>query len=172
MLDLNANADSSVSGTPIRNLNIACYSLFRDVDFHARFHYDHYEYSGRWHGQYRGWKHGRVHKTVKDHTHIMDVAVALEMGLGATCVCAVSKARNLLERFMTFTDMRKKTGVRLRDLSPVTRGSMNARSCNLVNPTSIVLVVHTCKSNQLPSNFTIYKFPYSLISSYGSSSYP
>ena len=81
-----------VSGTPIRNLNIACYSLFRDVDFHARFHYDHYEYSGRWHGQYRGYKHGRVHKVVKDHKHIIDVAVALEMGLGATFVCAVSSA--------------------------------------------------------------------------------
>jgi hypothetical protein len=23
-------------GTPIKNLNIACYSLFRDVDFHSR----------------------------------------------------------------------------------------------------------------------------------------
>ena len=85
------NLNATLTGTPIRNLNIACYSLFRDVDFHARFHYDHYEYSGRWHGQYRGYKHGRVHKVVKDHKHIIDVAVALEMGLGATFVCAVSK---------------------------------------------------------------------------------
>jgi hypothetical protein len=39
-----------------------CWSLFRDVDFHNRFHFDHYEYSGQWHGQYRGYQHGRVHQ--------------------------------------------------------------------------------------------------------------
>jgi hypothetical protein len=55
----------------------------------SRFHYDHYEYSGRWHGQYRGYKHGRVHKYETDHEHLINVAVALEMALGAAWVSAV-----------------------------------------------------------------------------------
>ena len=83
-----AQNEQLTAGTPIKNLNIACYSLFRDVDFHARFHYDHYEYSGRWHGQYRGYKHGRVHQYENKHTHIIGVALALEMGLGASWVSA------------------------------------------------------------------------------------
>lgn len=78
-----------VSGTPIRDLSIACYSLFRDTDFHARFHFDHYEYSGQWHGQHRGYKHGRVHKYETKHEHAIGVALALEMALGGTWVAAV-----------------------------------------------------------------------------------
>ena len=49
-------------GSPIRTINMYCWSLFRDVDFHNRFHFDHYEFSGQWHGQYRGYQHGRVHQ--------------------------------------------------------------------------------------------------------------
>ena len=31
---------------------ITCFSLYRDTDFHARFHFDHYELSGSWHGEF------------------------------------------------------------------------------------------------------------------------
>ena len=50
------------AGSPIKSINMYCWSLFRDVDFHNRFHFDHYEFSGQWHGQYRGYQHGRVHQ--------------------------------------------------------------------------------------------------------------
>lgn len=76
-------------GTPIKNLDLACYSLFRNVNFHTRFHFDHYEYSGKWHGQYRHYKHGRVHEYSNEHEHIIPVAAALEMSLGGTWVGAL-----------------------------------------------------------------------------------
>jgi len=76
-------------GSPIRYLNIQCWSLFRDVDFHTRFHFDHYEYSGQWHGQYRGYKHGRVHEVTSDHEHLIDVALALELSLAGSWISAV-----------------------------------------------------------------------------------
>lgn len=76
-------------GSPIRNLNIQCWSLFRDVDFHTRFHFDHYEHSGQWHGQYRGYKHGRVHDFTSDHEHLIDVALALELSLAGCWISAV-----------------------------------------------------------------------------------
>jgi len=76
-------------GSPIRNLNIQCWSLFRDVDFHTRFHFDHYEFSGQWHGQYRGYKHGRVHEATSDHEHLIDVALALELSLAGSWISAV-----------------------------------------------------------------------------------
>jgi len=76
-------------GSPIRNLNIQCWSLFRDVDFHTRFHFDHYEFSGQWHGQYRGYKHGRVHEVTSDHEHLIDVALALELSLAGSWISAV-----------------------------------------------------------------------------------
>ena len=79
----------SITGSPIRNLNIQCWSLFRDVDFHTRFHFDHYEYSGQWHGQYRGYKHGRVHEVTSDHEHLIDVALALELSLAGSWISAV-----------------------------------------------------------------------------------
>ena len=78
-----------ITGSPIRNLNIQCWSLFRDVDFHTRFHFDHYEYSGQWHGQYRGYKHGRVHEVTSDHEHLIDVALALELSLAGSCISVV-----------------------------------------------------------------------------------
>ena len=78
------------SGTPIKNLNIQCWSLFRDVDFHTRFHFDHYEFSGQWHGQYRGYKHGRVHDFKSSHEHLIDVALALELSLASCWISAVS----------------------------------------------------------------------------------
>ena len=37
-------------GSPVSSVYITCYSLFRDTDFHTRFHFDHYEFSGQWHG--------------------------------------------------------------------------------------------------------------------------
>jgi len=70
-------------------LNIQCWSLFRDVDFHTRFHFDHYEFSGQWHGQYRGYKHGRVHEVTSDHEHLIDVALALELSLAGSWISAV-----------------------------------------------------------------------------------
>ena len=79
----------NISGLPIKNLNIQCWSLFRDVDFHTRFHFDHYEFSGQWHGQYRGYKHGRVHDFHSSHEHLIDVALALELSLAATWICSV-----------------------------------------------------------------------------------
>ena len=78
-----------ITGSPIRNLNIQCWSLFRDVDFHTRFHFDHYEFSGQWHGQYRGYKHGRVHEATSDHEHLIDVALALELSLAGSWISAV-----------------------------------------------------------------------------------
>ena len=77
-----------ITGSPIRNLNIQCWSLFRDVDFHTRFHFDHYEHSGQWHGQYRGYKHGRVHDFTSDHEHLIHVALALELCPGMTATTA------------------------------------------------------------------------------------
>lgn len=76
-------------GSPVRNLKIQCWSLFRDVDFHTRFHFDHYEFSGQWHGQYRGYKHGRVHEVTSDHEHLIDVALALELSLAGSWISAV-----------------------------------------------------------------------------------
>ena len=32
------------SGTPLSSISINCYSLFRDIDFHERFNFHHYEY--------------------------------------------------------------------------------------------------------------------------------
>ena len=78
------------SGTPIKHLTIHCYSLFRDVDFHARFHYDHYEYKGNYHGQYRGYQHGRVHQADSNHDHLIGVATALELSMGGTWISSVS----------------------------------------------------------------------------------
>ena len=67
-----------------------CWSLFRDVDFHNRFHYDHYEFSGQWHGQYRGYQHGRVHQFDTKHEHFINVAYALEISVSFTWLAAVS----------------------------------------------------------------------------------
>lgn len=75
-------------GSPIRNLNIQCWSLFRDTDFHTRFHFDHYEYSGQWHGQYRGYEHGRQHNYENKHDHLIGVALALELSLSSTWFCS------------------------------------------------------------------------------------
>ena len=77
-------------GTPVRQLSIHCWSLFRDNDFHMRFHYDHLEYSGQWHGQYRGYKHGRVHSTENDHEHVIGVAEALEICMAGAWISSVS----------------------------------------------------------------------------------
>merc|ERR1712051_331343 len=55
----------------------------------SRFHFDHYEYSGQWHGQYRGYKHGRVHEVTSDHEHLIDVALALELSLAGSWISAV-----------------------------------------------------------------------------------
>lgn len=76
-------------GTPLKHFSIACYSLFRDVDFHSRFHFDHYEYSGQWHGQYRGYQHGRVHQYNTKHEHMIEVATALEMAIAGACISSV-----------------------------------------------------------------------------------
>lgn len=62
--------------------------MFRDTDFHTRFHFDHYEYSGQWHGQYRGYKHGRVHDFKSDHDHLIDTALALELSLSSSWISA------------------------------------------------------------------------------------
>ena len=86
---LTGNVFFFITGSPIRNLNIQCWSLFRDVDFHTRFHFDHYEYSGQWHGQYRGYKHGRVHEVTSDREHLIDVALALELSLAGSWISAV-----------------------------------------------------------------------------------
>ena len=77
------------SGSPLKHFSIACFSLFRDVDFHSRFHFDHYEYSGQWHGQYRGYQHGRVHNYSSKHEHILGVATALEMAIGGAWISSV-----------------------------------------------------------------------------------
>ena len=58
------------------------------MDFHTRFHFDHYEFSGQWHGQYRGYKHGRVHDFQSSHEHLIDVALALELSLASTWICS------------------------------------------------------------------------------------
>lgn len=76
-------------GTPSRQLSIHCWSLYRDQDFHTRFHYDHLEYSGQWHGQYRGYKHGRVHSTTNDHEHAIGVAEALEICMSCAWITSV-----------------------------------------------------------------------------------
>ncbi len=60
------------------------------MDFHSRFHFDHYEYSGQWHGQYRGYHHGRVHKYNTKHRHVIGVATALEMSIAGATIGAVS----------------------------------------------------------------------------------
>ena len=80
-----------ISGTPYRQLSIHCWSLFRDQDFHTRFHYDHLEYSGQWHGQYRGYKHGRVHSVSSDHEHAIGVAEALEICMACSWIASVSE---------------------------------------------------------------------------------
>ena len=102
---------SFFSGSPIKSLNIQCWSLFRDTDFHTRFHFDHYEFSGQWHGQYRGnnyivyfftqlfvyivclllgYQHGREHQYRNSHEHLIEVALALELSLSSTWFSAVS----------------------------------------------------------------------------------
>jgi hypothetical protein len=86
---LTGNVFFFITGSPVRNLKIQCWSLFRDVDFHTRFHFDHYEFSGQWHGQYRGYKHGRVHEVTSDHEHLIDVALALELSLAGSWISAV-----------------------------------------------------------------------------------
>merc|ERR1712008_495998 len=42
-----------------------------------------------WHGQYRGYKHGRVHEVTSDHEHLIDVALALELSLAGSWISAV-----------------------------------------------------------------------------------
>jgi hypothetical protein len=36
----------------MQNVEMWCWSLYRDRDFHTRFHFDHYELSGQWHGEF------------------------------------------------------------------------------------------------------------------------
>ncbi|CAB4061436.1 unnamed protein product [Lepeophtheirus salmonis] len=71
-------------GNPYRFLQMSCSSLFSDDDFHNRFHHDHYEYSGMFYGQNRGYKHGRVHNVVQDHEHLLPLQIALEGSLAAS----------------------------------------------------------------------------------------
>ena len=102
----------NISGLPIRNLNIQCWSLFRDQDFHTRFHFDHYEHSGQWHGQYRGYKHGRVHDFHSSHEHLLDVALAMELSLASTWICsamwfALTTLMILLKRRQKFLQKRE-----------------------------------------------------------------
>ena len=102
----------NISGLPIRNLNIQCWSLFRDQDFHTRFHFDHYEHSGQWHGQYRGYKHGRVHDFQSSHEHLLDVALAMELSLASTWISsamwfALTTLMILLKRRQKFLQKRE-----------------------------------------------------------------
>lgn len=71
-------------GSPVSSVYIQCYSLFRDTDFHTRFHSDHYELSGQWHGQYTAYRHGRPHVWTGSHKHLMDIPTGLELSL-ASC---------------------------------------------------------------------------------------
>jgi len=76
--------DSLTLGPPVSNVFITCYSLFRDTDFHTRFHFDHYELSGSWHGQYTAYRHGRPHVWSGTHKHLLDIPTGLELSL-ASC---------------------------------------------------------------------------------------
>jgi len=71
-------------GTPANSVYITCFSLYRDTDFHARFHFDHYELSGSWHGQYTAYRHGRPHVWSGTHKHLLDIPTGLELSL-ASC---------------------------------------------------------------------------------------
>ena len=66
-----------------------CWSLFRDTDYHTRFHFDHYELSGQWLGQYTANRHGRPKTWTGSHKHLLDIATGLEMCLGCSWLGAV-----------------------------------------------------------------------------------
>ena len=78
-----------ILGKPFKNIAIRCWSLFRDADFHTRFHFDHYEFKGLWRGQYRGYEHGKVHHFDTKHHHIIGVALALELSLSGAWLSAI-----------------------------------------------------------------------------------
>jgi len=71
-------------GSPANSVYITCYSLWRDTDFHTRFHFDHYELSGSWHGQYTAYRHGRPHVWTGTHKHLLDIPTGVELSL-ASC---------------------------------------------------------------------------------------
>merc|ERR1719195_2547476 len=71
-------------GTTVSSVNHWCWSLFRDTDYHTRFHFDHYELSGQWHGQYTAYSHGRPKTWTGSHEHLLDIATGLELCLGCS----------------------------------------------------------------------------------------
>jgi len=63
---------------------ITCFSLYRDTDFHTRFHHDHVQLAGDWRGSYRANRHGRPYIWTGSHEHLLDVPTGLELSL-ASC---------------------------------------------------------------------------------------
>ena len=54
-----------------------------------RFHFDHYELSGQWLGQYTANRHGRPKTWTGSHEHLLDIATGLEMCLGCSWLGAI-----------------------------------------------------------------------------------
>ncbi|XP_023349442.1 uncharacterized protein LOC111718159 isoform X1 [Eurytemora carolleeae] len=76
-------------GSPVKDVYITCWSLFRDADFHNRFHFDHYELAGQWHGQYTTYKHGRPNTWSGKHNHHIPIAVGMELSLACSWLSVV-----------------------------------------------------------------------------------
>ena len=77
-------------GSQVSTVSHMCWSLFRDTDYHTRFHFDHYELSGQWHGQYTAYRHGRPSTwTGSASKQLIDVATALEMYIGCTTTATI-----------------------------------------------------------------------------------
>jgi len=77
--------DGLTLGPPINNVGFTCFSLFRKQDFHTRFHFDHYELAGSWHGQYTAYRHGRPHVWTGTHEHGIEIATGIELSI-ASCI--------------------------------------------------------------------------------------
>ena len=74
-------------GSQVSTVSHMCWSLFRDTDYHTRFHFDHAELSGQWHGPYTAYRHGRPQTwTGSANKQLIDVATALEMCIGCTTI--------------------------------------------------------------------------------------
>jgi len=76
-------------GTQVNSVSHWCWSLFRDTDYHTRFHFDHYELSGQWLGQYTANRHGRPKTYTGSHEHLLGIATGLEMCLGCSWLGAI-----------------------------------------------------------------------------------
>merc|ERR1712008_449580 len=90
-----------------------------------------------WHGQYRGYKHGRVHEVTSDHEHLIDVALALELSLAGSWISAVLWV--LIFTLMILLKKRQKT-LQRRELAESIEDAKIFASSRQLDPTQNIMM--------------------------------